>query len=275
MYKLTGKLAVVTGGAMGIGLATSKRLLKDGAIVVILDINESVLNSAIAELSPIGKVFGFICDVTDKSKVKELSKKISKEIGTVSILVNNAGTVVGGDFLDRPMEDWERTIAINLSALLYTTYAFLPAMYANDEGRIVNISSAAGLLGVPNLAVYSATKWAVYGLTESMRFEAKNRKKNGVKFSSIHPSYIAKGLFQGAKLGFLGNLIAPLLKDHDVIAKAIVESAIKRGRHSPKRPLTVGLVPRLRGILPDCWFQKLVVLLGIPDSMNGWEGRKS
>jgi len=136
----------------------------------------------------------------------------------------------------------------------------------------VNISSASATLGVPSLSMYAATKWAVWGLTESMRFEAWERGKRGVQWSSIHPSYIARGMFEGARLGFPGNLIAPLLKDHDVIAEAIVESALKKGRYSPKRPLTVHLIPRLR-LLPDSWFQALVVILGVTGSMKTWVGR--
>ncbi len=274
MYKIKPKLAVITGGAMGIGLATAKRLLREGAGVIILDINAKALEDAVENLKSLGTVYGFQCDITDKAQVYSLAKKITAEIGNVSILVNNAGTVVGGDFLERSDTDWEKTIDINLTSLIYTTRAFLPIMYEQNDGRVVNISSAAGLLGVPNLAIYSATKWAVWGFTEAMRFEARNRGKHGVKFSSVHPCYIAQGLFQGAKLGFLGNLIAPLLKDHDVVAEAIVESAIKRGRHAPKRPQTVNLVIRLRGLLPDFAFQYLVKLLGIPQSMQHWTGRK-
>ena len=274
MYKVNQKLALVTGGAMGIGLATAKRLLKAGAHVIILDINPKALGEALEGLKKLGMVYGYQCDITNKDQVYSLSKQIAAEIGNVSILVNNAGTVVGGDFLDRPDADWEKTIDINLTSLIYTTRAFLPAMYEQNDGRVVNISSAAGLIGVPNLAIYSATKWGVWGFTEAMRFEAENRGKSGVKFSSIHPCYIAQGLFQGAKLGLLGNLIAPLLKDHDVVAKAIVESAIKRGRHSPKRPRTVNLVIRLRGLLPDFLFQVLLKFLGIPQSMQHWTGRK-
>ncbi len=273
MRNLQGKRAVVTGGAMGIGLATTKRLLKEGCIVTIWDLNQKALSEAAEVLAPLGKVFSYVCDVTDKPRVYELAHQARADMGGVDILINNAGFVIGGELLERTDEDWEKTININLTSLVYTTRAFLPGMYEQNEGHVVNLSSASSTLGVPGLAVYTATKWAVWGLTESLRYEALNNKKN-VRFSSIHPSYIAHGLFAGAKLGFPGNLICPLLKDHDVIAKAIVESALKRGRYSPKRPWTVGLNLRLRGLLPDSWFQKLLSILGIPDSMKGWTGRK-
>jgi all-trans-retinol dehydrogenase (NAD+) len=270
---LKGRSAVVTGGAMGIGLATSRRLVREGCAVTIWDLNAAALGEAKKELEVLGgKVFIQVCDVTDKKRVYELAKTAAAEMGQVDILINNAGYVMGGDFLECPDEVWEKTIDVNLTSMIYTIKAFLPAMYERNSGHIVNISSASATLGVPCLSMYAATKWAVWGLTESLRFEAWDRGRRGVQWSSVHPSYIAKGMFEGAKLGFLGNLIAPLLKDHDVIAEAIVESALKKGRYSPKRPWTVHLIPRLR-LLPDAWFQALVVLLGVTGSMKCWVGR--
>lgn len=272
---LKAKCAVVTGGAMGIGLATAKRLIKEGCLVTIWDIQPAVLAAAENELKAMGgKIFAHICDVTDKNRVYELALKAKEEMGRVDILINNAGHVMGGDFLDHPDTVWEKSIAVNLTALTYTIRAFLPGMYERDSGHIVNISSASGTIGVPGLAVYTATKWAVWGLTESLRFEAWDRKKFGVKWSSIHPSYIAQGMFAGAKLGFWGNLLVPLLKDHDVVARAIVEDALRREKYSPKRPRTVNLTVRLRGMIPDYWFQKFIDFMGVTGSMKNWVGRK-
>jgi len=271
---LKGKTAIVTGGAMGIGLATSKLLAKEGCTVTIWDINKTELEKANKELANLsGKVFTHICDVTDQKRVYELSKQAQKDMGKVDILVNNAGYVKGGEFLDQPDEVWEKTIEVNLTAMLYTIRAVLPGMYERNFGHIVNISSAAGLLGVAGLSVYAATKWAVFGLTESMRYEAWNNGKKGVRWSSIHPSYLAKGMFEGAKLGFLGNLIVPLVKSHEVIARAIVYGALKKGKYAVRRPQTLRLGILLRGILPDKIFQRFMILLGVHKSMETWKGR--
>lgn len=272
--KLNGKCVVITGGAMGIGLATTKRLLNEGCVITVWDVNPDAIQKAATELKDKGKTFFHQCDVTDKNRVYELAEIAYKDMGKVDILINNAGFVSGGEILEKPDEEWEKTINVNVTALVYTIRAFLPKMYERNCGHIVNISSAAGTLGVPGLAVYSATKWAVWGLTESLRFEAINNNKPGVKYSSIHPSYIASGMFEGAKLGFPGSLIVPLVKNHDVIAKAIVDSALKKGKYSPKRPVTVNLNMRLRGFLPDKWFQKLMIMMGVPQSMKSWSGRK-
>jgi all-trans-retinol dehydrogenase (NAD+) len=272
--KLKNTCAIVTGGAMGIGFATAKRLLHEGAIVTIWDLNAKALKEAVRQLSVFGTVYAYQCDVTNKQRVMKLAATAKKEMGKVDVLINNAGFVKGGDFLECAMEDWEKTIDVNFTSLLYTTAALLPDMYERNSGFIVNISSAAGMIGVPNLAVYAATKWAVWGLTESLRMEAHNRGKNGVKFASIHPCFLAKGMFEGAQLGIPGRWIVPLVKDHDVIAKAIVKAALKKERYSPKRPRTLKLVMILRS-LPDTWFQWLLRVLGVAQSMKTWRGRQS
>jgi all-trans-retinol dehydrogenase (NAD+) len=272
--ELQNNCAIVTGGAMGIGLATCKRLVAEGARVTIWDIHQSALQKAKKEFSKTGSVFYHQCDVTNKREVQKHVKLALKEMGRIDILINNAGYVSGGNFLDRPMEDWEKTVDVNLNALLYTIYAVLPGMYERESGHIVNISSAAGTIGVSGLAVYAATKWAVWGLTESLRMEAFMKKKNGVKFSSIHPGYIATGMFEGAKLGIPGRWIVPLVKNHDVIANAIVEDALKKGKYSPKRPRTINLNLRFRALMPDRWFQRFLILMGVAGSMKTWQGRE-
>ncbi len=271
---LQDKCAIVTGGALGIGLATCKRLLAEGVKVTIWDINQAALKTAKKELAKLGKVHFYQCDVANKRQVQKHVKIAQKEMGRVDILINNAGYVSGGDLLDHPIEDWEKTIDVNLKALLYTTYAVLPEMYKRDNGHIVNISSAAGTIGVAGLSVYAATKWAVWGLTESLRMEALNNGKAGVKYSTIHPGYIATGMFEGAKLGIPGRWIVPLVKNHDVIAKAIVEDALKKEKYSPKRPRTVNLNLRFRALMPDRWFQRFLILMGVARSMKTWYGRR-
>lgn len=271
--KLNESCAVVTGGAKGIGLATTKRLLAEGCKVTIWDIDQKAVDTVLKETGN-SLLSGDVVDVTDKDKVYAAGAKAIEQMGRVDILVNNAGYVMGGDFLDQQDEVWEKTIDINLTSFIYTTRAFLPGMYERNRGHIINISSAAGGLGVPGLSVYAATKWAVWGLTESLRFEAINSGKKGVRYSSIHPSYIKTGLFEGARIPFPGSLLVPLVENHDVIAKAIVESALKKGRYSPKRPVTVNLTARTRALLPDFLFQKALMLLKIPQSMKTWHGRK-
>ena len=278
--ELKGKRALVTGAAMGIGYETARRLATEGCRVTIWDLNEGALMRAVETLNAAAsakaegpRVFGHVCDVTDPKRVKELAETAEKEMGGVDFLVNNAGFLAGGNFLDQPVETWAKTLDVNVNALLYTIHAFLPRMYENDFGRVVNISSAAGTLGVPGLSAYAASKWAVWGLTESLRHETENLGKTGVKFSSVHPSYVATGLFEGAKIRGLGGLIVPPVPSHDVVAKAVVEGALKKGKTLLMRPRSVRTAVLLRGILPDPLFFRVVRFLSIHRSMATWKGR--
>lgn len=273
--ELKGKTAIVTGGAMGIGFATCKRLVNEGCVVTIWDINENELLNAKNDLEKIGgKIFAYQCDVTDRNRVIKLVDQAINDMGSIDILVNNAGFVKKGDLLDQNFNVWDKTIDVNLNSMIFITYNVLPKMYEQNFGHIVNISSASGLLGVAGLSVYAATKWAVWGFTESMRFETMKAKIN-IKWTSIHPSYLAKGMFEGAKLNFLGNLIVPLVKSHDVIAKAIVNDALKKEKYCVRRPRSLRLAIILRGILPDFLFQKIVLMMGVHQSMNQFKGREN
>jgi all-trans-retinol dehydrogenase (NAD+) len=275
MLDLKEKTAVVTGGAAGIGLETCRRLVKAGCTVTLWDVDAAGLEKARKELSRGGaRVFAYPCDVTKGPRVAALARRAVKDMGRVDILVNNAGILVPGGFMDQPVEKWEKTVDVNLTALLHTIHAFLPGMHARNTGAIVNVSSAAGLLGVPGMAVYSATKWAVFGLTEALRHESWNAGKPGVKWSSIHPMYVREGIFAGAGLPGLSGLLFPRVRSHDEVAKAIVEYALKRGRFAPLRPRMVKTTLVLRGLLSGGGFFRTVRLFGVHHSMDSWVGQK-
>ncbi len=275
MSKITGMKAIVTGGAMGIGLATAKRLLQDGCDVTIWDYNEEALEQAESELNNMnpGHIFVYKCDVSDKNKVYELAAQANKDMGRIDILINNAGIERHGRFCDRPIEEWEREIEINLVSIHYTIHAILPGMYERNSGHIVNISSAAGVIGVASLATYSATKWGVWGLTESLRMEATMDNKK-ISFSSVHPHFVKEGLFQGSTLNFFGNLLIPKIKTHDIVAKAIVNKALKKNRNTVKIPVTIQIALFFRALVPDFIFQFMSArLFGVGKGMEKWVGQ--
>lgn len=271
---LKDKVAVVTGGAQGVGLATARRLLEAGARVAVWERDAELLSRALNELGPGAAVLDCVCDVTNQSHIQLAAQRTKAELGPVDILVNNAGFVRGGAFLERPLADWDTTVAVNLSGVVAVTYALLPGMYERGFGRVVNISSASGTLGVSDLAVYAASKWAVWGLTESLRHEALNSGLD-IRFSSVHPSYIKTGMFEGARIRGLGGFIVPLVASHDIIAQAIVQDAVIKGKAVVMRPRSVRAAVLLRGILPSALFDRVVRLLGIHRSMQGFVGRSS
>ena len=265
MNTLENRKAIVTGGAMGIGLATARCLLAEGCDVTIWDMNEEALKTAADELKAVnrGAVYAYQCDVTDRERVLTLAGTAEKEMGRVDILINNAGIEKHGRFCEVPLDVWERETAVNLNAIYYTTHAVLPGMYRRNDGHIVNISSAAGLIGVADLAVYAATKWAVFGFTESLRAEAAMDGKN-VSFTSIHPHFVKEGLFSGGRLNFLGELLVPRIKTHDAVARAIINKALVRKCNTVKIPVTLHLGVFFRGILPDRLLQLMTVrMMGV------------
>jgi short-subunit dehydrogenase len=145
-------------------------------------------------------------------------------------------------------------------------------MQERKRAAVVNISSAAGLVGAAGLAVYSASKWSVFGVTEALRAEAVAKGHRGIHFASVHPMFLKTGMFEGARLGGFGRFFFPNVKDHDVVARAIVHFALLRGRRVVKRPRSLRLVLLLRGILPDRWFAALGRAMNLQGSMAGWKG---
>ncbi len=275
MKDLKGKKAVVTGAAMGIGLSTCRRLIREGCSVTMWDINGPALEEGKKELEQLsGEVFAYPCDVTDKARISDLAEQARRDMGNVDILINSAGYVQSGRFCDLSTEVLERQTNVNLTSMYYTINSFLPEMYERNLGHIVNISSAAGMTGIPNLAVYCATKWGVWGLTESLRLEAMLDGKNGVKFSTIHPYFVRHGMFEGGGMKSRWvNLFFSNIKSHDVVAKAIVTKALKKNRHVVKLPKLLHGLIIMRGLLPDFLFAFNLKSLGIGESMEGWTGR--
>jgi len=284
---LQGKTALITGGAKGIGYATAVRLIEEGCSLMLWDIDEEALESAQTRLSeysrshrsskrashrPAPVIHTDTCDVSAPEEVAACARTAEKALGHIDFLINNAGFMAPGYFTEQDVSAWHRTIDINVQAVISLTHVFLPEMYRHNFGRVVNISSAAGLVGVPGLSAYSASKWAVFGLTEALRAEARALGKN-VRFSSIHPMFLKSGMFAGAELNFFGRMLFPRVSGHDVIAKAIVIDALKRGARCPKRPRALRLVPLLRGLLPDAAFSALGRLMGLHTSMHNWTGR--
>jgi 3-oxoacyl-[acyl-carrier protein] reductase len=164
---LEGQVAVVTGGAQGLGLAFAERLVASGARVSLWDVNGEQLETARKALD--GAVSVAAVDIVDAEAVLKAHTETEAALGPVSILVNSAGIAGPNHTLDAyPLADWKRVIDINLNGTFHVNRAVVPSMKARDYGRIVNIASIAGKEGNPNASAYSASKAAVIGLTKSL-----------------------------------------------------------------------------------------------------------
>jgi len=209
---LTGRSAIVTGAAKGIGYAIAERFLRSGATVTAWDIDQARLDNAVAALAALGPVSADRVDVTDADAVAAAAKRALAAMGRIDILVNNAGAVgTLGPVWEQPIENWERMLRLNATSAFLCCRAIVPAMIAAGYGRIVNIASNAGKMGVRNNAGYAAGKAALVSLTKSL---AKDAAKTGVLVNCVTPG--------GANTELFDNL-APHYR-------AQIETAMELGR---------------------------------------------
>lgn len=167
-----GNVAVVTGGASGIGLAVAERLLARGMRLVLADIDEARLRDVESRLTEDGgEVAGVICDTASADSVTALAEAALGRFGGAHLLFNNAGVAGVGDAWGGPLELWDRVVGINLYGVVHGIRAFLPIMTEQGSGHIVNTASMAGLLGLPGAAPYNATKHAVVAISEGLFLE--------------------------------------------------------------------------------------------------------
>lgn len=184
---LNGKVAVVTGGAQGIGEAIVQRLYADGASVAILDINEDAANQAAQRLSgQPGKARGYAIDVANRTSVQQAFDAVYRDFDKIDILVNNAGITRDSMFHKMDDDAWDRVIDVNLTGVANCCKAVITAMRAQNYGKIVNLASvsAFGNMGQTN---YGASKAGVIGLTKSL---AKEAARNNITVNAVAPSYV-------------------------------------------------------------------------------------
>jgi short-subunit dehydrogenase len=205
-----GKVFLVTGGAMGMGKLVAERFGRDGAKVVIWDVNKEALEKTADEFRGKGyDVTTDVVDVSDREAVYAAAEKVKSGVGSVDILMNNAGIVRGGHFLDTDDDDNFNTLNINFISQMWTCRAFLPDMAARNDGHVIALASAAAITPTPGASAYAASKAAVRHWMDTLRWEFKERGKSGVKFTSICPSIVSTGMFDGCKPPILSPFMMP------------------------------------------------------------------
>jgi NAD(P)-dependent dehydrogenase (short-subunit alcohol dehydrogenase family) len=167
-FNLSNRVAIVTGGAQGFGLAITERFIKSGAKVIIWDIDKEATETAIKKISSENCIYQIV-DVKNFEEIKKNLDDIESNYGKIDIFINNAGIAgMNTTVAEYPLEEWNKVIDLNLNAVFYCCKAVVPFMIKNNYGRIVNIASIAGKEGNPNASAYSTSKAGVIGLTKSL-----------------------------------------------------------------------------------------------------------
>ncbi len=267
MKSLTRKNVVITGAAAGIGRLMALNFAKEKANLAIIDINRKQLEKTEAELAAFKvNVHAYLCDVSDRKDVDKTARQIKRDFDRIDILVNNAGVVSGKPFLELTFEDVKRTIDINFLGTVLFTQHFLPDMTARNDGHVVNIASSAGLLGMPHLTDYCASKFADVGFTDSLRLELKKFGYTGVKLTCVCPYVIDTGMFKG----FKPLMLNPILKPEYVAAQII--RGIKKDKPYVKIPAMVKIIKWIK-LLPQDMEDWIVARMGANRAMDGFKGK--
>ena len=190
---LQGRVAIITGGAQGIGHATARRMLASGARLLLWDVDAARLDQAVSDLSALGSVSGAALELTDEAAVAAATSAAITQHGRIDILVNNAG-ITGGNGPTWALDPavWRRVLEVNLVAPFLTCRAVVPQMIAQGYGRIVNIASVAGKEGNPNASHYSASKAGLIALTKSL---GKELATQGVLVNAVAPAAARTAIF--------------------------------------------------------------------------------
>ena len=192
--RMEGKTVLITGGGGGIGLAIAQSLVREGAAVAILDIDAARAERVACEFMDRGaKAYGVGADVSDGASVLTAVSKIESELGAIDGLVNNAGVAGFGSVHATDEQQWSRILEVNVTGVFLTSKAVLPGMIERRRGAIVNIGSIAGVVGIPNMAAYCASKGAVINLTRQMAIDYAG--------SGVRVNVVAAGTVAATEMG--------------------------------------------------------------------------
>jgi NAD(P)-dependent dehydrogenase (short-subunit alcohol dehydrogenase family) len=242
---LTGKVAVVTGGARGIGQALARALAREGAIVAIGDLDGPGAAAAAAELG--GRAFGARLDVTDRPAFAAFLDDVERRLGPLGILVNNAGIMPVTPFAEEGEDSIRRQIEINFVGVATGTQLAIRRLRPRGSGYIVNIASQAGKAGIPGIATYSGTKHAVVGLSEAVRGELRD---TGIEVLCVMPTVVNTALTSG-----VGQKWVKAVEASDV-ADEIVD-AMEVPRFDVFVPRANGVLHKVLQLLPRAWREAL------------------
>ncbi|KAF9582655.1 hypothetical protein BGW38_010928 [Lunasporangiospora selenospora] len=256
------EIVLITGGASGIGLLLAESLAIRRVSVVVLDVKH---------VETASDIDSYICDVSNPAEIARVAAQIREDVGEPTIIVNNAGIVIGKSILDLSTDDIKKTMDVNFLGQAFIIKEFLPNLIKNNHGHIITLSSVMGITSAPKVADYCASKAAVKSFHEALESEIKYVYKTpGVKTTLVCPARVETGMFKGVRerLPFFTPALEPL----QVVCQIMETMEQRRGRNQIMMPFFVNLVP-LVSILPF-WVTDLAQWAsGANTAMDTFEGR--
>jgi NAD(P)-dependent dehydrogenase (short-subunit alcohol dehydrogenase family) len=249
---LGGKVAFITGAARGIGRATAAALIAEGARLAIGDLDEDLVKRAAKELGP--DVLGLHLDVTNHAGFTAVLDEVERELGPIDILINNAGIMPVITFEDESEASVRRQFEVNVFAVMHGTREAIKRMKPRRSGHIVNVASMAGVVPTPGASTYCASKHAVVGFCESLRWELRG---SGVELSYVMPALVKTELASGVKQTRASKAIEP-----EVVAGEIVRGLKKPTQPAIWAPREMGRITKVSGLLPRKIGEKIMTATG-------------
>lgn len=263
---MKGQNVLITGAASGIGQACALELAKRGAMLLLVDIDaEGLSRTAEAVESGGGRAWKFTVDLTKREAIDALVADVHREVGSIDVLMNNAGVAVAAPLLGTSDADWDWIFAVNVWAPIHLTRAFLPDMLERRRGHVVMTASLAGLIGCPGMPAYSTTKFALVGFAEALRLEVL---ESGVEVTTICPGFVRTNLHRATRYRndgfqqFLGEPPAWYGISREKAARRIVNAIAK------KRPLLVFGMEKIGWWLKRLWPRAAF-------AVTRWAGRRA
>ena len=224
--KFKDQIIAITGASSGIGKQAALDFSYNGAkTVILISRNNMKLNQVKKELNPDCNVEIYTCDISNKKMVYDVGQNIIERIGAIDILVNNAGIGIYGKVIDQTIEDMEKVTSTNYLGMIYFTKIFLPSMIKNKRGHIVNVASLAASFGIPCMAAYCGSKFAMLGFSESLSYELKNTNVGVTVVSpiAVKTNFFDNESFKGKMPHKLGYVLEP-----KIVSKAILKAAYSK-----------------------------------------------
>ncbi|KAF0808459.1 short-chain dehydrogenase/reductase SDR [Alcanivorax xiamenensis] len=267
--RFSGHRVLITGAGAGIGRLMAERMAGRGAEVIVtarrIDAAREVVKHIV---NAGGTAHAYTLDVGKIGSIATLRDKIHEEVGPLTMLINNAGVVFGGEFEKVSLDQHLQTFKVNSEGLMACTHAFLDDLIQAPRGHLVNIASASAFIGLPYGSSYAASKWAVVGFSESLRLELAERGLRNVKVTTVCPSYIATGMFKGVKTPLFSPMLTP-----DKVVSSILKG-IATGEPFVIEPPMARSVELLKGVLPRRLWDQVAKYTGVSTSMYSWKGKR-